>query len=106
MDIPLFALPGSLLLQVPVIGPLSFIIVQASAAFAVDRLAHPQAGQPVPAAALPLHAGTGRLQADRLPTPAPPTLPAGPVPAAEQGAVGPSPTLPAGPMPLISTKND
>ena len=38
MDIALFALPGSILLQVPIVGPLAFFPIQASAAFLVDRL--------------------------------------------------------------------
>lgn len=37
VDIPLFALPGSLLLLVPIFGPLFFVPLQASAAYLVDR---------------------------------------------------------------------
>lgn len=39
MDIAIFALPGSILLQVPVVGPLAFFAIQASAAFLVDKIA-------------------------------------------------------------------
>lgn len=85
VDIPLFALPGSLLLQVPVVGPLLFIPIQAAAAFLVDKLA--KEAPPVIAEMM-----TTELE------PRAPTLP-------QELQQRPNPSAPSGPQPRPTLPN-
>ena len=97
VDIALFALPGSILLQVPIVGPLAFFPIQASAAFLVDKLAREDSKF------LPSE------EASANPMPAP-TLPKGVQP--DQFTYpqdGRAPTLPKDPNPMLqklSWEND